>query len=64
MHCHQVSWYIAEFYNTVTNLAMIILGGYGLYQVLRNNLEKRFLFSHMMLMIVGVGSTMFHMTLQ
>jgi len=61
---YEVNWYIAEFYNTVTNLAMVIPGGYGAYQVLRNNLEKRFLFSHLMLMIVGVGSTMFHMTLQ
>ena len=37
----QVSWYIAEFYNTVTNLAMIIPGCYGAYSVAARRLETR-----------------------
>jgi len=61
---YEVSWYIAEFYNTLTNLAMIIPGIYGVYQVKANNLETRFLVSFIMLFIVGIGSSMFHMTLQ
>ena len=37
----QVSWYIAEFYNTVTNLSMILPGLYGMYTVTRDRLELR-----------------------
>ena len=38
----QVSWYIAEFWNTITNLSMIITPLYGFQQVFREKLEKRY----------------------
>ena len=77
----KLSWYIAEFYNTVTNLSMILPGLYGMYTVSRDRLELRwdsilywyrltcytfirFFVSYFMLFLVGVGSTLFHMTLQ
>ena len=37
----QVSWYIAEFYNTLTNLAMIAPACYGIHKVRTHNLERR-----------------------
>ena len=37
----QVSWYIAEFYNTLTNLAMIVPACYGIYKVRKHHLERR-----------------------
>ena len=37
----QLSWYIAEFYNTLTNLAMIVPGLYGMYTIRKLNLERR-----------------------
>ena len=63
-HCLQVSWYIAEFYNSITNLVMIIPACYGLVQTHHHQLETRFVLSYLMLLVVGVGSTLFHMTLQ
>lgn len=61
---YELSWYIAEFYNTVTNLAMILPGLYGMYEVSKYNLEFRFFMSYLLLFLVGVGSSLFHMTLQ
>jgi len=48
----------------VTNLSMILPGLYGMYTVTRDRLELRFFVSYFMLFLVGVGSTLFHMTLQ
>lgn len=61
---YEVSWYIAEFYNTLTNLAMIVPACYGIHKVRKHNLETRFLVSYVMLLTVGVGSSLFHMTLK
>ena len=60
----QVSWYIAEFWNTVTNLSMIIPPLWGIYKCLQRGLETRYLVGFLALLLVGIGSTMFHMTLQ
>ena len=37
----QVSWAIAEFWNTVSNLFMIIPALYGVYQARKQGLEHR-----------------------
>ena len=60
----QVSWYIAEFWNTVTNLSMIIPPLWGIHKCLQRGLETRYLVGFLALLLVGIGSTMFHMTLQ
>ena len=60
----QVSWYIAEFWNTVTNLSMIIPPIWGIHKCLQRGLETRYLVGFLALLLVGIGSTMFHMTLQ
>ena len=62
--CLQVSWYIAEFWNTVTNLSMIIPPIWGIHKCLQRGLETRYLVGFLALLLVGIGSTMFHMTLQ
>jgi len=61
---YEVSWYIAEFWNTVTNLSMIIPPLWGIYKCLQRGLETRYLVGFLALLLVGIGSTMFHMTLQ
>ena len=60
----QVSWYIAEFWNTLTNLSMIIPPLWGIHKCLQRGLETRYLVGFFALLLVGIGSTMFHMTLQ
>lgn len=61
---YEVSWYVAEFYNTISNLAMILPAIYGVIVSSRNGFEKRFTMLHVMFLLVGLGFTVFHMTLK
>ncbi|XP_077449016.1 alkaline ceramidase 3 isoform X2 [Stigmatopora argus] len=58
-----VSYYIAEFWNTVSNLIMILPPICGAIQTFRNGLEFCYTCSFLGLAAVGVGSWCFHMTL-
>lgn len=75
---YEVTYYIAEFWNTVSNLILILFPLYGIYWSLKHisfankystNQKKYFkiptslLICHFGLSLVGVGSWMFHMTL-
>nr|XP_040140912.1 alkaline ceramidase 3 isoform X2 [Ictidomys tridecemlineatus] len=59
-----VTEYVAEFWNTVSNLIMIIPPILGAIQSIRDGLEKRYIGSYLALTVVGMGSWCFHMTLQ
>ncbi|XP_056100456.1 alkaline ceramidase 3 [Rhinichthys klamathensis goyatoka] len=59
-----VSYYIAEFWNTVSNLIMILPPIYGAIQMCKDGLEVRYVWSFLGLAAVGIGSWSFHMTLQ
>ena len=59
-----MSYYIAEFWNTLTNLAMIIPALKGIYEVRRQNFEPWFAKLYFLLLVTGIGSWMFHMTLR
>ena len=61
---YQISFYIAEFWNTLTNLGMIILSIYGILHCRRQGIESRYTYSFLTLLFIGVGSWMFHMTLR
>ncbi|XP_040486817.1 alkaline ceramidase 3 isoform X4 [Ursus maritimus] len=61
---YAVTWYIAEFWNTVSNLIMIIPPIFGAIQSVRDGLEKRYIASYLALTVVGMGSWCFHMTLK
>ena len=52
----QLSWYIAEFYNTLTNLAMIVPGLYGMYTTRKHHLERRwdFFISNMLFLFLSL----------
>jgi dihydroceramidase len=39
---YEVTWYIAEFWNTLTNLSMIVPSLYGIYQAQKQGLEARY----------------------
>ncbi|KAI0498495.1 hypothetical protein KFK09_019383 [Dendrobium nobile] len=58
------SSYIAEFYNTVSNIPCILLALIGLINALRQRFEKRFSILHISNMILAIGSMVFHATLQ
>ncbi|XP_057363183.1 alkaline ceramidase 3 isoform X2 [Manis pentadactyla] len=61
---YAVTWYMAEFWNTVSNLIMIIPPIFGAIQSIRDGLEKRYIASYLALTVVGMGSWCFHMTLK
>ncbi|XP_023700535.1 alkaline ceramidase 3 [Paramormyrops kingsleyae] len=61
---YAVSFYIAEFWNTMSNLIMIVPPLYGALQTLKDGLETRYVFAFLGLAAVGIGSWCFHMTLQ
>ncbi|KAK8953855.1 hypothetical protein KSP39_PZI002851 [Platanthera zijinensis] len=58
------SSYIAEFFNTVSNIPCILLALGGLINALRQRFEKRFSILHISNMILAIGSIVFHATLQ
>lgn len=57
------SSYVAEFYNTISNIPCIILALVGLWNALRQGFEKRFSILHMSNLALAIGSIMFHVTL-
>lgn len=59
-----VSTYIAEALNTVTNSVFIALALFATYSAYKNKLELRFVLSTLGFCLVGIGSWLFHMTLQ
>ncbi|KAJ4976119.1 hypothetical protein NE237_001225 [Protea cynaroides] len=58
------SSYIAEFFNTISNVPSIILAVIGLISSLSQRFEKRFSILHISNMILAIGSMLFHATLQ
>mmetsp|Transcript_20396 Transcript_20396/g.42750 ORF Transcript_20396/g.42750 Transcript_20396/m.42750 type:complete len:297 (+) Transcript_20396:156-1046(+) len=60
---YQVSIYIAEFWNTISNSAFILVGLMGIVQAYKHRYEARFVLIALGIMVVGFGSSAFHGTL-
>lgn len=60
---YEVTYYMAEFWNTVTNLAMILPALIGIYESRKQGLELRYSICFGFFLLVGIGSWLFHMTL-
>ncbi|XAR65720.1 Ceramidase [Bertholletia excelsa] len=58
------SFYIAEFYNTMSNVPCFLLALIGLINALGQRFEKRFSILHISNMTLAIGSMLFHATLQ
>jgi dihydroceramidase len=58
------SYYIAEFYNSFSNILFIISGIYGMILSIKLGYEKRYWIQYLFNIIVGLGSFGFHATLQ
>ncbi|KAJ4752727.1 Alkaline ceramidase [Rhynchospora pubera] len=58
------SSYIAEFYNTISNVPCILLALIGIANAVRQGFEKRFTVLHLSNMILAIGNMLFHATLQ
>ncbi|XP_033126984.1 alkaline ceramidase 3-like [Anneissia japonica] len=60
---YEVSYHVAEFWNTVSNIFIFVPGIIGLIQCIRNGTESRFAVGYLAIISVSVGSILFHMTL-
>lgn len=58
------SSYIAELFNTISNVPCIVLALFGLINALWQRFEKRFSVLHISNMILAIGSMIYHATLQ
>ncbi|XP_073046112.1 alkaline ceramidase-like [Primulina eburnea] len=56
--------YVAEFFNTISNVPCIILALIGLGNALRQRFEKRFSVLHISNIILAIGSMLYHASLQ
>ena len=64
-----ITWYIAEFYNTISSIPITILGIIGIIVMYLNQKreiknEYRFIVTFTSLGLVGIGSLFYHMTLR
>lgn len=60
---YQMTSYVAEFWNTISNLFMIIPPLWGIYLGIKQQIGTRLLLCYLSLLVVGIGSWCFHMTL-
>jgi dihydroceramidase len=60
---YEYTEYIAEYFNTISSVAMVIVGVLGVAFHCKNH-EKRFAMANLEIMAVGFGSMAFHMTLK
>lgn len=58
-----VHWAVAEFWNTISNGAMVFLSMFGMMWALNRAMPGRIVLSHFGLFAVGLGSAAFHGTL-
>ncbi|KAJ2778959.1 alkaline ceramidase ydc1 [Coemansia javaensis] len=56
--------YVAEFWNTTTNTVFFALAMLGMWRVHSMGHERRFLLCYFSMLVVGLGSWLFHMTLK
>ncbi|EFJ18347.1 hypothetical protein SELMODRAFT_443337 [Selaginella moellendorffii] len=61
---YERSRYIAEFFNTLSNVPCILLAFIGLYNSISQRFEKRFSVLHLATIALCIGSMLFHATLQ
>ena len=57
------SSYVAEWWNTTSNIILMVFSFYGVYETYRNHWPLRFQLQYLTVGIVGLGSAMFHATL-
>eukprot|EP00244_Chara_vulgaris_P010055 TRINITY_DN4496_c0_g1_i2.p1 TRINITY_DN4496_c0_g1~~TRINITY_DN4496_c0_g1_i2.p1 ORF type:complete len:265 (-),score=17.95 TRINITY_DN4496_c0_g1_i2:1068-1862(-) len=61
---YAVTAYVAEFYNTISNLVSVLLGLLGLFSCIRQGFERRFICLYLSVIAGGIGSALFHATLR
>ena len=58
-----VSLWVAEWYNTLSSLLILVMGAYGLFRSQQQKVKPRFRFCFFVMALVGAGSAGFHATM-
>ncbi|BBN02119.1 dihydroceramidase [Marchantia polymorpha subsp. ruderalis] len=61
---YEISHYVGEFFNTISNVPMILLALIGLCSTIGQSFEKRFSVLHLSSIVIGIGSILFHASLK
>lgn len=61
---YDFNYYIAEFWNCVSSFTYIIPAFVGILFAIQDRLEVRFIYSYSGMILVGIASFLFHMTLK
>ncbi|CAM1296455.1 ACER3 (predicted) [Pycnogonum litorale] len=61
---YEVTPYMAEFWNTVSNLCIMVPALNGAISSWTGNFDRKYTLTFLSVFLVGVGSTLFHMTLK
>ncbi|KAJ9103887.1 hypothetical protein QFC21_002350 [Naganishia friedmannii] len=61
---YTTSRYIAEFFNTISNVPFIAIGFYGWWRAMQTGLPQKYALPLLGLSAIGAGSFGFHMTLR
>lgn len=60
---YEMSFYVAELWNTISNVAIFLPPIIGIFQIYKLDLERKYMLAFFVVSIVGFGSWAFHMTL-
>jgi dihydroceramidase len=61
---YDITIYIAEFFNTISNIVIILLALYGFKHSINNDFNYIFSIQYLSIVFVGIGSSLFHCTLR
>ncbi|RWS25871.1 alkaline ceramidase 3-like isoform X2 [Leptotrombidium deliense] len=61
---YDTTFYIAEFWNTISSMSMVIPAAFSLFHSLKKQEDNRISISFALLILVGIGTSMFHITLK
>lgn len=61
---YAVTYYVAEFWNSLTSLTIVYVGAVGVHTTRADNAPGAYIFGYAVLIVVGLGSTAFHTTMR
>jgi len=61
---YENSFYIAEYWNTLSNILLVVFSMFGMHMSIKEGHEIDLTILFFIIMVIGIGSALFHGTLQ